>query len=330
MAKTTVENITASIKRVIDYNITDASLDTLLLDLIRNAVRLTSQWLMDHGINIDIVSSGTLLTTTNVQYKQLNKATIIGDVASFTGIAGDKLNVTVDGTAYADIDISACTTIALVVTAINTAVGSTVASESDDGFLQIDSLTTGSTSSVTIADGTTTVQTVVGDLFSDSDSRTDTAIVDIDQILSMKENDNDVIVNHIPPDRYFELYPSANMSTGTPAEVYTLWNGRVYWGPTPAASTPYYIEYFKIPTELASTDSLPFENKYDPLVTALVRMEWMRYMDASATSAITSAENSVAFYRNSLIVNASRNPAREQGSQSRLDGGLYGPRKPHA
>jgi len=330
MAKTTVSNLISSIKRVIDYSITDTALDTLLLDLIRNAVRVTGQWLMDHGLDIDNTTSGTILTIPNQQYKVLNKATIVGDTTSFTGIAGDKLNVTVDGTTSADIDISACTTIALVVTAINTAVGSTVASETDEGYLRIDSATTGTTSSVTIADGTTAVQTVVGDLFSRTDTRTDTAIMDIDHIIAMKEYDNDVTITHIPPAYFFELYPKPADNAGNPAIEYTMWNGRVYWGPTPTSSVPYYLEYFKIPTELASTDTLPFENKYDALLTALVRMEWMRFMDANNTSAITSAENSVAFYKSTLITNATRNIGMEQGSQSRLDSNEFGPRKPRA
>lgn len=92
-------------------------------------------------------------------------ARIVGDHNTFTGIAGDKIKVIVDSAVYDDIDVSACNTIAQVVTAINTAVGSVVASVDADGDLVITSPTTGTVSNITIADGTTTAHTCIDRLF---------------------------------------------------------------------------------------------------------------------------------------------------------------------
>jgi len=99
-------------------------------------------------------------------------AVITGDKTTFAGQAGDKIKVMIDSIEYDDIDISACVTIANVVSAINSAVGSTVASVSTD-FLRITSPTSGDDSNVTIADGTNTTQTVIAELFSVAGNRTD-------------------------------------------------------------------------------------------------------------------------------------------------------------
>ena len=64
-------------------------------------------------------------------------AVITGDKDVFTGQEGDKLKVIVDSITYDNIDISDCTSIDDVVSAINTAVGVVVASKFDDDYLRI-------------------------------------------------------------------------------------------------------------------------------------------------------------------------------------------------
>jgi hypothetical protein len=115
--------------------------------------------------DIDLASAATGLIKTVLNSTD-TAGIITGDVATFTGIAGDKIKVTIDDIVYDDINISAAVSIDTVVTAINTAVGSVVASKAaTTGFLKITSPTTGDSSNVTIANGTNTTQTVVGDLF---------------------------------------------------------------------------------------------------------------------------------------------------------------------
>lgn len=102
-------------------------------------------------------------------------AEITGNLSSFTGQANDKIKVIVDSTTYNNINISTCTTIAMVVAAINVAAGGTVALVAA-GCLKIVSRLSGVSSNVTIADGTGTGQTVVAELFSIPGNRTATGV----------------------------------------------------------------------------------------------------------------------------------------------------------
>ena len=105
---------------------------------------------------------------------QPDSAAITGDMSTFTGVSGDKIKVIIDSTTYDDIDISACTDIDGVVAAINAVTGGTEASKTAGGYLKITSTDYGLASITTIADGTNTEQTVVGDLFTVAADRTDT------------------------------------------------------------------------------------------------------------------------------------------------------------
>jgi hypothetical protein len=118
-----------------------------------------------------LISANDYLLDQNEDLFNESIAQINGDLDAFTGEAGDTINVTIDGTLYEDIDIAACTTITLVAAAINTAAEGSPASVDDDGYLQIVGC-----SGVTIADGTSTGQTVIDELFSVEGDRTDTAV----------------------------------------------------------------------------------------------------------------------------------------------------------
>lgn len=92
-------------------------------------------------------------------------AFITGDNSLFTGIAGDTINITIDGNTYEDIDISTALSVSDIITAINTAVGSTVATLSTLGYLVITSPIIGSSSITTITDGTNTLNPCVNRIF---------------------------------------------------------------------------------------------------------------------------------------------------------------------
>ena len=198
MAVTTVSAFLASIKRFYDYNITDTDLDSLLLDYINEELKVLYQDLYNAGYYKEITREDAFKTIANQPYRDPRIAVIVGNVTTFTGIANDKINVTIDSTEYADIDISASTSIADVVTAINTATGGTEASEDVNGYLQILSTTAGATSNCTIANGTTTGQTVVGDLFSTAAERTSTGLDDIDDTVRISERVNFRTIEQIP------------------------------------------------------------------------------------------------------------------------------------
>jgi len=317
-----VNDVVTKIKRRFDYNISDSSLDALVIDAINDNLRVIKQWFMDYNLDYFISSSATIKPITNVQYKQLDTASIIGDTATYTGVAGDKLNVTIDGTLYT-VAIATPTTIALVASAINTAVGSTVATVSADTFLQITSTTTGATSSVTVADGTAGNTGEVARLFSNSDSRTDTGVVDIDQVLSLREKTNDGIVQLLNPKDFFALYPDETEDTASTADHWTWWDGKLYFGPTPSQVTPYYMEFYKSLTDVAAGGTMPFDAKYDPLVVVMAIRELTSWLDSGNATAISQANNRVTELKNDLIVGATKNIGMNRQTASRRDGGLY-------
>ena len=122
---------------------------------------------------LDLAEDDSYILTQNATHFTNATPVITGDTDSFTGQINDTIKVTINSVDYDNIDISACTSISDVVSAINTDVGWTCASETDDGYLKI----TGhiGNSNVIIADGSATGQTVVGELFSDADNRWDKA-----------------------------------------------------------------------------------------------------------------------------------------------------------
>jgi hypothetical protein len=91
-------------------------------------------------------------------------AKLIGDQTTYTYTTADKIKVTIDGTIYDDISLAACSSISDVVTAINTAVGSTVASigayPDPVGVLVISGILVGTASTAIIADGTSMTSAV--------------------------------------------------------------------------------------------------------------------------------------------------------------------------
>lgn len=296
MAKTTVTNLITKIARRCDYSsqTTDTGRTNLLVDFINEALHEVKQLFMDYGMYKSIMSQVTTFKTiANQEYRIIDKAVIVGNVATFTGTANDKIKVSVDGTDYDDIDVSSCTSIATVVTAINTAVGATVASADANTYLQIISQTTGSTSTVTIADGTNTGQTVIAELFSTAAERTASAIVDLDPNFSMimTERVNDRKLFYITPDRYRELFTDPTSNSSNTPDYFTLMNDRFYFGPRPSAANLIYLDYVKLLTEVTSSSTMPFENKYDPVIIAKCVRLFKEWQDDTNVTAITLAQD---------------------------------------
>ena len=332
MAATTLNNVVTKIKRRFDYSIQDPTgIDLIVIDAVNDSLKTIKQLFIDHSLDNEISSGGLFTVIPGQQYRDLTNAVIVGDKTTFTGTAGDTINVTIDGTAYADIDISGDTDIDDVRDAINTAVGSTVAyTNATSSTLEIRSLTTGSTSAVTIADGTTTAQTVIAELFSVAANRSMTAISDLDQTMSARvKSGGDYMLQFITPKEYFEAYPDETMSTSTYGDHWMLWRDRIYIGPTPAAGTIYYLEYYKLLTDLAAGDTMPFENKYDPLVVAMALRELWQWLDPQNATAAQVAHARVEDLTNRLVVNAAKNIGQNRQVVSRRAQGIpyFNPRK---
>lgn len=322
MSKTAVNTIIARSKRRVDYDIVDSDLDTLLLDIINDCLTQMRQWLFDAGLFTEISASASFQTQESQAFRDITKAVIRGDVASFTGTANDKIKVTIDGTDYDNIDVSASTTIALVVAAINSATSGTQASETTDGFLQIKSETGLSTTAITIADGSGSGQTVIAELFSDSDFRSADAITDLDEIVKLSERNNDLPIDIIKYTTFIELYVDPTAFEQELPDDAARFNDRIYFGPTPSTARLIYIEYEAQHSDVAAGDTLPFKAKYDPIVIQFQRLEFLKwkFMDSpTGVTMINQAEQKLAQLKRDLITVAAKDIGKNRQTKSRRE-----------
>ena len=319
MAKTTIANLITSIKRKSDYNITDADLDLLIVDEINDSLKVIKQWIMDAGLFHYCSKAASFKTVEGQSYVDITKARIVGDATTFTGVAGDLIDVWIDGTEYANINIAAAATIANVVTAINAAVGSTVASKSSTGYLVITSPTAGSSSAVKIEDNAL-ASGAVDSLFSVSAERSQNAIYDVDEVLAMTERTNDAPIDFIPYDEFAKTYPDPSIDTALTPDVYTRLAERFYFGSRPTGNIYIYIDYIFQITIVTSASTCPFDDKFDPLIKALCVKGMAGFLDPQNRARMTTANEDVEFYRRTLISEAARNIGMNRQVASRKDG----------
>lgn len=325
--KSLISALITKIKKRADYNITDPDLDDLVLDGINDSSKVIKQLLIDNSLIHEVSDSKTFKTIAEQEYRDITKAVIIGNVASFTAVAGDKIIVTIDGTAYTTAALTGAVLVATVVTAINlaTAAVGNVAEEDANGFLQINSLTTGVSSAVTIADS---AGTGAARLFTVAAERTQSAITDLDDIIKISDRENDTPYDILPYSRFKEIYtnPTADYSS-TPLHV-SRFDSKIFFGATPSASFLVYLDYIISVTDLASTDSSPFDEKYDPLLISMGKEELLEFLDPSNTGAITVARTRTARLKQELIIGASKNIGMVQQSASRHETPDINPRVP--
>lgn len=325
--KTAISTILTRIKRKADYNIPDTELDNLIIDEINDALKILKQWLMDAGLYHYCSKTSSFKTVEDEEYVDITNARIVGDTATFTGVAGDLIDVWIDGTEYANINVAASTSIADVVTAINAAVGSTVASESDDSYLVITSPTSGSTSAVIIEDDAG-ASGAVDRLFSVSAERTQNSIYDVDEVVKLYEKTNDTPITFIPFDRFREIYPDLSNDTSLVPDNYSRLVERFYFGPRPTGNIYIYIDYIFQISEVTSASTCPFDNKFDPLIKALCVKGLAEFLEPDNRQRITTANEGIDFWRAHLITSASKNIGMRRGTASRKDETPYfAPRK---
>jgi hypothetical protein len=290
-----------------------------LLDCINEANKSLKQWFYKYGIYKEIGLSTSFKTVAGREYRDVTKAVIVGDKSSFTGTAGDKIKVVIDGVTKDDIVIGTATTIALVATAINTSFSATVATVDSDGFLQIESQTTGSTSAVSIADGGTTVQTVIAKLFSVAAERTDTAISDLDEILTLTERVNDRRLAILPYDNLISIEPNPSSNSESVPTMAARFGDNIYFRYTPSSAKYIYIDYIRDIVELTSTTSgsMPFSNRYDNLLIYEARINYCMWKEPDNRNILVSVREKRDELFQTLISDAVVNFGQNNQSESR-------------
>jgi len=81
MSKTTVAVITADIKALADYDITDTDLDTLILKILNLAVKRMKRWFLDEGMYDEIGAHDSFSTVTDQEYVDIATETVDFDEA---------------------------------------------------------------------------------------------------------------------------------------------------------------------------------------------------------------------------------------------------------
>ncbi len=327
MGKTLVKNIVSKIKRRADYLIDDDDLSDLILDILDDSHKVVKQLFLDYNILQEVSANASFKTVALQAFRDITKAVIVGDVASFTAVTGDKITVSIDGVDYTTGALTGAVLVATVVTAINlaTAAVGDVASEDENGFLQITSLKTGLVSVVTISDDSGTGMTR---LFTVAAERTQSAITDLDEIIVLSERTNDRRIEMIPYSDLIEIFPDPALNTSSTPDMAARWLDRIYFGPTPSQAIFIYIDYIKALTALTLTSTMPFSEKYDGLLIAMVKEEIYEFLDNTNAVGLTLAQNRVKRLKDELIIGRAKNVGMNQQTKSRdfSDSRASGPR----
>ena len=224
MSKTAVNYLITEVKREADYNITDSSLDTMLINFINKALKRVKQLFLDNGLWDEITAHDTFSTVADQEYIELGTET-----------------------------------------------------------------------------------------------------VDFDQHMVLSERTNDSIITIIPFSEYRAMYPDPSSDkSGTP-DVAAFFANSIYFGPTPSDAITIYFDYIKLVSDVASGGTMPFEDKYDPLIIAMVMEQFVKFLGRNLNE-ITFAKSEVQELKHELIIAAAKNIGLNQQCHSRR-GDKFGPKK---
>jgi hypothetical protein len=334
--KTTVASIAAKIKRRSDYDVVDTDLDNLIVDAINDSLKLIRQLLYDYEIYQDISKQVTFKTDYKQAWTDITMAKVVGNSKVFTGVSGDTISVTIDNITTAGISLASCASIADVVTAINNALSNSYAWTNDLGYLVVSSPTSGwlydnngvplytndpslietgaAASNIALAQ---TAGTPLDRLFLSSFDWSQNAIMDLNEILMMSERTFKFTLLDMEYADFVAMYPDPDSIRAVVPDVYSRWYNRIYFGPTPNAYSLLYMDYLFDVLEVGIGSTLPFDNRYDPLIIAFAKAELMEWLDSTNATGITLAKAKVEQMKKDLIVNAAKNVKMNRQTASR-------------
>lgn len=156
-----------------------------------------------------------------------------------------------------------------------------------------------------------------------------TGTPDLDQPIILTERTNDKPIDIVSFSDYRRMYPDPSADTAQTPDHAAFFANRLYLGPTPSTTgVTLYLDYIKLITKLTSTSSLPYEDKYDELVIAIVMEYLVKWLDRTNRQAIVTAREDVAILKQELIVSAAKNFGVSQQCESRQNNVPYfAPRK---
>lgn len=155
--------------------------------------------------------------------------------------------------------------------------------------------------------------------------------VDLDEMIFLSERTNDLPIDVISYTRYIELYPDPTADKATTPDHGALFNGKLYLGPTPStAGISIYLAYIKLLTEVAAGGNLPFSTKYDPLIIAGSRIDYLlwKHSEEPNAPAVVAAQAIYDKLEYKLITGAKKNLNMNRQTKSRREDGVWpGPKK---
>lgn len=144
-----------------------------------------------------------------------------------------------------------------------------------------------------------------------------TETIDFDQVVKLTERTNDSTIIIVPFSDYRDAYPDPSADKAATPDVAAFFANRLYLGPTPSGAITLYLDYVKLITKLTSGGSLPYEDKYDELITAIVIGYLVRWLDRGNRAAVLTAREDVMEIRHDLITSAVKNLGMNQQVDSR-------------
>lgn len=155
-----------------------------------------------------------------------------------------------------------------------------------------------------------------------------TTLAAMDKLIKVSERTNDHPIEIIPYTDFINLYTDPSASSAQTPDHCSIWNERLYLGPTPSTSSiSIYAEYVGVPNDVSAGNTMPYKTKYDPLIIAIGVLELVTWLNPERVTTISAATKKVDTLMDKLIINAPRDFINRQ-TQSRKDSVLLGPRKP--
>lgn len=146
-----------------------------------------------------------------------------------------------------------------------------------------------------------------------------TETIDLDQPIVLSERTNDKAINIISYKKFVEDYPDPTANGSNVPDDAAFFGNRLYLGPTPTGVITLYLDYVRLITKLTSASSLPFEDKYDELVTAIAISYLVKWLNRGDRAAVLTANEDVERIKHELIIGASKNIGMSRQQRSRVE-----------
>ena len=148
--------------------------------------------------------------------------------------------------------------------------------------------------------------------------------IDFDQPIMLTERTSDSWIEIVPFSQYRKMFPDPSANSSNTPDIAAFFANRLYLGPTPSIVITLYLDYIKLIADVASGGNMPFEDKYDPLIIAMVMKPLMTMLGRK--DEILVAKDDILTLKDELIIKAAKNVGTNFQTAGRRGFG-FGPKK---